>query len=677
MIVLTRQEDNVETINSTLRNAGHAVRCNWVRELSELSDALAQLHPHLLIAFAGSDAAETTKIMTVAKQFAPAVPVLIARDQADEDIIAAAMRAGARDVVTLKHPARLHAVVARELETHRQARALNSTLNSAREYRDQLKSFMAASADAIAYVQEGIVVDANPAWLELLGQTDTDAVVGTPIMDTFDPSAHATIKGALVACLQGKWPHQALRAPAVLHDGSTVALDIDLAPAEFENEPAVQLCVAARQRDSDGISLQQQLTDALEHDATTGAFQRKFFIETFKQTIASPLKAGLRQLVSIEPDQLGSLLGKAGSLHAEELIHGFAGLIDEVRQPSDLFGRFGDGTFMLMLERGSPRDVETWANNLVRKVATQVLRAGDKQISCTCSVGIATIDPSNPDAAASLDDAIGALRAAQQAGGNRVQATERQEVDPSQLAVDETWVRHIKSALRDNRFRLMQQPIASLLGADHGMFDVLVRMVDEHGRELLPSEFLPVAERNDLMKSIDRWVINASMAFCASRKVQQLFIRLSKDSVRDKSLLPWLTNQLKAARLDPARIAFQVSEHVANDYLADATELAQGLRKTGFHFTLEHFGSGRDPQRLLAHLPVNFVKIDGALMQGLALDQNLQQRVRDFVDQAKSRSVGTIAERVEDANTMAVLWQIGIEFIQGYFVHEPEQVVLG
>jgi len=677
MIVLTRQEDNVETLNSTLRNAGHAVRCHWVRELSELGEALVQLHPHLLIGCAGPDAAETVKIMTVAKQFAPAVPVLIVRDQTDEDIIAAAMRAGAHDVVTLKHPTRLQAVVTRELEAHRQARALNSTLNSAREYRDQLKSFMAASADAIAYVQEGIVVDANPAWLELLGHADSDAVVGAPIMDTFEPGAHAAIKGALVACLQGKWPHHALRAPAVLRDGSTVSLDIDLAPAEFEGEPAVQLCVAARQRDSDDISLQQQLTDALERDATTGAFQRKFFIETFRQTIASPLKAGLRQLVSIEPDQLGSLLDKAGSLHAEELIHGFAGLIDEARQPSDLFGRFGDGTFMLLLERGSPRDVETWANNLVRKVATHVLRAGDKQISCTCSIGIATIDPRTPDAAASLDDAIEARRAAHQAGGNHVQAIERQDADQRQQAADETWVQHIKAALRDNRFRLMQQPIASLLGADHGMFDVLVRMVDEHGRELLPSEFMPMAERNDLMKNIDRWIINASMAFCASRKVQQLFIRLSKDSVRDKSLLPWLTNQLKAARLDPAHIAFQVSEHVAADYLADVTELAQGLRKAGFQFTLEHFGSGRDPLRLLAHLPVNFVKIDGTLMQGLAVDQNLQQRVRDFVDQAKSRSVHTIAERVEDANTMAVLWQIGIEFIQGYFVHEPEQVVLG
>jgi len=80
---------------------------------------------------------------------------------------------------------------------------------------------------------------------------------------------------------------------------------------------------------------------------------------------------------------------------------------------------------------------------------------------------------------------------------------------------------------------------------------------------------------------------------------------------------------------------------------------------------------------LLAQLPANYIKIDGTLMQGLAVDPATQQKVRELVDQARSQSVKTIAERVEDANTMAVLWQLGIEFIQGYFVNEPEQVVMG
>jgi EAL domain-containing protein (putative c-di-GMP-specific phosphodiesterase class I)/PleD family two-component response regulator len=677
MIVLTRHQDNVEAINSTLRNAGHAVRCNWIRELNDLGDALAQINAHMLIAFVGPDPADTAKIMSVCTQFGADVPVLIAREQVDEEIIASAMQQGARDAVTLKNSVRLQAVVKRELDAHRQARTLNATINSAHEYREQLKAFMAGSADAIAQVQEGIVVDANPAWLELYGIPDADSIVGTPLMDSFDPEAHAAIKGALVACMQGKWSDHTLRATALLSDGSAVPLDMELSRTEFEGEPAVRLCIATNRNRASGVNLDQQLNEALERDAATGALQRRFFIERLKQALAQPIKAGIRQLVSVEADKLPAICEDLGPLAVEEFVGQFAGLIDETRQPGDLFGRFGDGTLMLLMERGTTRDIEVWAKNLLRKVGAQVFRVGDKQISCTCSVGVGSIDPRSPDIAASISDAISARRSAQQTGGNRIQVIDHRDEDTRQQAADEIWVRHIKTALMENRFRLMQQPIASLLGEDRGMFDVVVRMIDEVGQELLPAEFMAAAERNDLMKNIDRWIIGASMTFCASRPVKQLFVRLSKDSVRDKSLLQWLANQLKATRIDPQRIAFQISEQVATEYLADTSDLAAGLRKAGFLFALEHFGTGRDPARLISHLPLDYIKVDGTLMQGLSVDQNLQQRVRELVDHAKSKKVATIAERVEDANTMAVLWQLGVEFIQGYFVNEPEQVVMG
>jgi multidomain signaling protein FimX len=675
MIVLTRHQDNVEAINSILRNAGHAVRCNWIKELTDLGDALAQISAHMLVAFVGPDPADTAKVMTVCKQYGADVPVLFARDQVDEEIIANAMQQGARDVITLMNPNRLRAVVARELEASRQARALNSTISSAHEYREQLKSFMAGSADAIAHVQEGILVDANPAWLDLYGYSDADALVGTPLMDAFEADAHAALKGALVACMQGKWSDHTLKANALLNDGSSVPLEMELSRTEFDGEPAVRLCFAARKRDAGNIN--DQLTEALERDATTGALQRRFFIERLKQALAQPIKAGVRELVAVEPDKLSAIGEDIGPLAIEEFIAQFAGLIGETRQPADLFGRFGDGTLLLLMERGTTRDIEVWATNMIRKVSAQVFRIGEKQISCTCSIGVGLIDARSLDPSAALADALAARRTAEQGGGGRLQIVDHRQEDTKREAADTLWVKRMKAALMENRFRLMQQPIASLLGEDRGMFDVLVRMVDEQGEELLPAEFMAAAERNDLMKNIDRWVIGASMTFCASRPVKQLFVRLSKDSVRDKSLLQWLSNQLKSSRVEPSRLAFQISEQIAAEYLADTTDLANGLRKAGFRFALEHFGTGRDPQRLLAHLPIDFIKVDGTLMQGLAVDQDLQQRVRELVEQAHSKKIATIAERVEDANTMAVLWQLGIEFIQGYFVNEPEQVVMG
>jgi len=300
-----------------------------------------------------------------------------------------------------------------------------------------------------------------------------------------------------------------------------------------------------------------------------------------------------------------------------------------------------------------------------------------KSFSASCTVGLGVLPPANTDVGSALTDAAAANKRGRDEGGSRIYTVDKADTDTRVQAYDQIWVKHIKSALMENRFRLVQQPIASLQGEDKGMFDVLVRMLDESGKEVLPSEFMAAAERNDLMKNIDRWVIGASMSFCAARKPERIFVRLSKDSVLDRSLGPWLQNQLKAIRIESQRICFQITEETATQYLNQTKELMLTLHKLRFSTALEHFGAGRDPLALLAAIPVQFIKVDGSLMQGLATNNELQQKVKSFVSVAKKQKIETIAERVEDANTMAVLWQLGIEFIQGYFVNAPEEVIIG
>jgi EAL domain-containing protein (putative c-di-GMP-specific phosphodiesterase class I) len=237
-------------------------------------------------------------------------------------------------------------------------------------------------------------------------------------------------------------------------------------------------------------------------------------------------------------------------------------------------------------------------------------------------------------------------------------------------------VKHIKAALMENRFRLVQQPIASLQGEDPGMFDVLVRMIDQQGREVLPSEFMAAAGRNDLLKNIDRWVVGASLSFAAHKLPECLFVRLSKETVRDSGFTEWLDNHLRSSRAEPQRLCFQTTEESAASYLPQLKALAGALRERGFRFAIEGFGSGRDSMGLLESIPLDFVKIDGTIIQGLAADPQLQMQVRALVEAARRRNVHTVGERVEDANTMAVLWQLGVQYIQGYFVNEPEEVVL-
>jgi multidomain signaling protein FimX len=222
----------------------------------------------------------------------------------------------------------------------------------------------------------------------------------------------------------------------------------------------------------------------------------------------------------------------------------------------------------------------------------------------------------------------------------------------------------------------VQQPVASLQGEDPNMFDVLVRMLDHQGKEVLPAEFMAAAERNDLLKNIDRWVVGASLSFAAQKKPGCLFVRLSKDTVVDSGFADWLKTQVATGAHAPARICFQVTETIAEQYMTQTLAQLSALKKLGFRCAIERFGSGRDPAKLLTVVPLDFIKIDGALVQDLAANQDTQAAVKRLVDQAMKAKIETIAERVEDANTMAVLWQLGVQFIQGYFVNAPEEVVM-
>jgi multidomain signaling protein FimX len=674
MIVMTKSQDHVEAINSTLRKAGHPVHCTWLPDARDLGDALTQLNPEMLIAFIEELSVDLASLMKVKQQSAPGMPVLIMREHVDEAAIADAMRLGAQDVVTLANRSRLQSVATRELRAYRLERALSTTLSSAREYREQLQHFLEGSADAITHVQEGIIVDANRAWLELFGYSGDDALTGQPLMDLFEQETHPALKGALVACLQGKWLGHGLKVQALLSDGSSVALELLLTKADYENEPAIRIAISAtHKKDHD---LEVQLADAVKNDATTRFLQQRYLIAAVRERCAMGMKGGVRQFAHIKPDRFIEIQNAIGVLASEDFMAQLAELLRSQLTPTDLCGRFGGNAFLVLLERGTARDVETWAENVVKRVNEHTFSFEEKNLSATVTVGLGLLPPGNPDLPSAITDAVSATKRGRDLGGNQMYAVDKADTDTRVQAYDKIWVKHIKSALMENRFRLVQQPIASLLGEDKGMFDVLVRMLDEQGTEVLPTEFIAAAERNDLMKNIDRWVIGASMSFAANRKAACIFVRISKDTVLDKSLLSWLDTQLKSLKIEAKRICIQVTEDLATQYVRQTKELAENLRKLGFRFALEHFGTGRDPLKLLAELDMNFIKIDGSLMQGLSTNQIQQQRVKGLVEAAKRRGVETVAERVEDANTMAVLWQLGIEFIQGYFVNAPEDVTM-
>jgi EAL domain-containing protein (putative c-di-GMP-specific phosphodiesterase class I)/GGDEF domain-containing protein len=673
LIVFSPQREPSEFINSLMRKAGEPVHCTWIPAVRDLGEALEQLNPELLVCAYTSEA-DSRQAATVRDQLAPQVPMLLIRPQISETDIAAGMRLGARDVISLSATDRVQQVLSRELRSFRLERALNSTLQSASDYRRQLQSVLQRSNDAILQVQEGIVVDANQTWLELFGYEDASAVVGQPLMDLFDDRSHAALKGALVACAQGKWSDHPLKVHALLGDGTQLQMDLVLTPGEFENEPCVRIMVPAKKRDD--RQLTTELTDAVKRDATTGLLMRRPLLDAIGVRIAAPPAGVVRFMALVRPDKFAELEKDVGARQSEQLVAEYATLLKSHLGPNDIAGRFAGVSFLALIERGNPHDVEAWAEQVLERFSQHVSTFGQRTVHSSCTVGMTAVPTSGAGVDAVIADVVEAVRRARSQGGNQIYHLDKADTDTRVQAYDRIWVKHIKTALMENRFRLVQQPVASLQGEDPNMFDVLVRMLDHQGKEVLPAEFMAAAERNDLLKNIDRWVVGASLSFAIQKKPGCLFVRLSKDTVVDGAFVEWLRTQLATGAHVPARLCFQITESIAEQYTTAALAQLVALKKLGFRIALERFGSGRDPVKLLTSVPLDFVKIDGALVQDLAANPETQIAVKKLVEQAAKAKVETIAERVEDANTMAVLWQLGVQFIQGYFVNAPEEVVM-
>lgn len=672
--VLTENQDDVAQINGTLRDAGHAAQCHWINKPSKLGEIFAAEHVELLILNCDRYPDSIRRVVKEKDRFDPEVPVIALQQDANEADIESAMRHGACDLVSSRLKGRLQSVVSRELRALRVERALNSTLFSATEYKRQLKEYMQASTSAIALVQEGIITDVNTAWLTLFRSASNDEVTGLPLMDNFDTESQAAIKGALIAAINGKWQAgEKLIAKSHVTIGDSDEVNLEFTKFVFDDGPCVKVCITPPERPS--LEPTKLVHDALQRDPATLFFHRSQFLERIQKRLRKKPSSGLHALAYVRVDNFEKICAKVGYLNSEEVLSQFAETMRKRMHPRDIAGRFEGTTLMVLLERGSARDAEVWGKQLCQHIQEKTFEVEDRSTQLTCTVGVCAANEVFDSMEQFVAATISAHRLGLAGGGNQAYLSTVGDEDTKQKEFDAIWIRHLRSALLDNRFRLAQQPIAGLRSDGIEMYDLLVRMLDEQGNSVLPSEFLPAAERNNMMKNIDRWMIKNAIKFCADTEADRVFVRLSRQSILDAGTIGWMDNEFEQKEFDCSRLVMQIPECDAAKHIKQVRAVVKQLRKMGIGFALEHYGVDRERFQILDILKPDYIKIDGELMHTLMTDIAVQKSVEKIVHAATSRNIKTIAERVENANAMAVLFQLGLDYMQGHYVHEPEVVL--
>jgi EAL domain-containing protein (putative c-di-GMP-specific phosphodiesterase class I) len=304
---------------------------------------------------------------------------------------------------------------------------------------------------------------------------------------------------------------------------------------------------------------------------------------------------------------------------------------------------------------------------------------GANSLSVGASIGVVRIARDTTSAAAVLSAADIACYAAKDGGRNRVEVYER-DTGPNRHR-EMQWVGRIARAVEDGRLELYAQrivPISKTLDpavTSQPFFELMVRLRDEDGSLVPPNEFIPAAERYNVMVMVDRWVVNRAVQMLedclrTGASLPLLAVNLSGTSINDEEFLEFVMTRLSDEQVARA-LCFEITETAAVASLEKATYLMRELKARGCRFALDDFGSGVSSFVYLKSLPVDYLKIDGQLAAHVATDPVDRSMVDAIAKIGRAMHVATIAEKVESSEVMEVLRHIGVDYIQGFHLAEP------
>jgi diguanylate cyclase (GGDEF)-like protein/PAS domain S-box-containing protein len=422
--------------------------------------------------------------------------------------------------------------------------------------------------------------------------------------------------------------------------------------------------------------LKRALSYQASHDALTGLINRREFDVRLESAVTAAQRGeGEYVLLYVDLDQFKVVNDTCGHTAGDRLLRDITSLLQTRVRASDTIARLGGDEFGLLLERCSLEQAERVADSIRQAIHGYRFLWGANSLSVGASIGVVRIARETTSAAAVLSAADIACYAAKDGGRNRVQVYERDHGTNRHREMQ--WVGRIARAVEEGRLELYAQRIVGVSRAagDLPFFEFMVRLRDEDGSLVPPNEFIPAAERYNVMVMVDRWVVMRAIELLerclrTGRRLPLVAVNLSGTSINDEDFLEFVLTRLVDERVARA-LCFEITETAAVASLSKATYVMRELKARGCRFALDDFGSGVSSFVYLKTLPVDFLKIDGQFAANVASDIIDRSMVEAIAKIGAAMKVATIAEKVESAEVLAVLKHIGIDYIQGFHLAEP------
>jgi diguanylate cyclase (GGDEF)-like protein/PAS domain S-box-containing protein len=535
----------------------------------------------------------------------------------------------------------------------------------------------------IATGKEGNIQFMNPVAESITGWTEDEATERT--LDMVFPLSYGPdeTKVNFPDLLTDQEESPFIFKNCILHNraGATVHTDGSLA-AIRDRDGNLDGQVLAFRDTTEMRRMSETITYQASHDTLTGLSNREEFSEQLKQVISESQATGSENaLIYLDIDQFKVVNDLCGHTAGDELLLKTTTVIKSVIRSSDLSARLGGDEFGILLAGANINQATEIAQRLQSRLRETKLIWDKHVFNITTSIGVVMINGQDQDIHDVFAAADDACYIAKDAGGNKIKIYDVQENLFAKRRGEMQWISRLTKALEEDRFRLYFQPIVPITDTGSGIkkCELLIRMIDQEGNIVMPADFIPAAERYNLMPAVDRWVVqNAFKAYKllsdelgAESNPYFFTINLSGAFLADETSLDFLVYEFQEYGVPPSAFCFEVTETEAISNMKTASRFITELKEIGSTFALDDFGSGFSSFNYLKMLPIDYLKIDGIFVKDMDQDPVNRGMVEAINSIGKVMKIKTIAEFVGNEAILSELEAIGVDYGQGYFFAKP------
>lgn len=684
-LVVTESFNDADDIKRRLQEAGHVVRVDHVASLEDLDEALDSPGWDLvMLDVQVEDVSIGDALELMRDKGIDACLLAIARRSTPEDNIIP-VRMGARDVIPWEPEDYLSLVVDRELSTLYDRRAFIHCRAALAESEQRARMLLESSIEAVGYLHEGMHIYANPTYLAMFGYDSVEELSSIPILDLVNKKQHKPFKKFLRTHSRDGAEPGKLDLIALRSNGDEFNVSLMLSPARLEGEPCIQAVftdktVAAEKKQKKAKETKPQQTpratleDITRIDPLTRVFTSQYFLDQLAE-LASSGKSGTGVLM-LSLDGFASVRDKVGLAGTDDVLKDTATMLRESVGDSGWLARLGNESFAYVDDRHTTSQMEALAETLRKQVEDNIFEASGQSITTTASLGIYPADYTVDDPEAVLARMEQCISAVQANGGNGSKVYHPGDSDGDDDA--KARLLQLKEALAQKRITPLFQAIINLQGETHETYRVLPCITSDTGDRLSPEHYIEVAKSAKLVETIDKLLFSHLLTILGrileEGRQPRLLVPLSEESLINTKTPKWLASSLKKAGMDGELLTIEIPEQLAVKYLKQVQTFIAAIKPLGFKTALE-IGNVPSAFHHMKQMDVDFFELPANLIRELSSKEDVQEQVQGLTKDLLELGKPVIADGVQDANTMALLWEYGADYVHGNYVHKPTEVM--